>query len=63
MKIFPCSLKVIQFVHSLTALSASLYGPDLETTIIQSVALDLVKITVITASAQLTVAEKVRTAN
>ena len=61
MKIFPCSLKVIQFVHSLTALSASLYGPDLETTIIQSVALDLVKITVITASAQLTVAEKVRT--
>ena len=48
-------------VNTLTALSASLYGPDLETTIIQSVALDLVKITVITASAQLTVDEKVGT--
>ena len=51
--------KVIEFVHSLVALSVSLYGPDLEKTIIQSVALDLVKITIITASAELTATEKV----
>ena len=49
-------------MNSLSALAVSLYGPDLETTIIQSVALDLVKITVITASAELTSAEKVRSA-
>ena len=52
--------KVIEFVHSLSALSVSLYGADLQKTIIQSVALDLVKITVITASAELTATEKVR---
>ena len=52
--------KVIEFVHSVEALSASLYGADLEKTIIQSVALDLVKITIVTASAKLTDTEKVR---
>ena len=51
--------KVIEFVHSLAALSVSLYGPDLEKTIIQSVALDLVKVTVITASAELSATEQV----
>ena len=51
--------KVIEFVHSVEALSASLYGADLEKTIIQSVALDLVKITIVTASAKLTDTEKV----
>ena len=51
--------KVIEFVHSLSALSVSLYGADLEKTIIQSVALDVVKITMVTASAKLTATEKV----
>jgi len=50
--------KVIQFVHSVEAMAASLYGADLEKTIIQSVALDVVKITMVTASAKLTATEK-----
>ena len=52
--------KVVEVVDSLVTLSVSLYGPNLEDTLIQSVALDLVKITIITASAELTETEKVR---
>ena len=52
--------KVIEFAHSVEALSAALYGADLENSIIQKAAVDLVKVTIVTASAKVTTAEQVR---
>ena len=50
--------EVITLVQSLAALSVSVSG-DLENSAVQSVALDLVKVTVITASAELSATEQV----
>ena len=51
--------EVITLVQSLAALSVSVSGADLENSDIQSVALDLVKVTVITASTELSATEQV----